>query len=186
MTTVCSTLREHTDLRRHLSFDTTKRCKCHRMYKNLQHNSNGHCIWCYSCTRMNHCLDWFHWEEVVCRYIITNGWQRNLFWFQRTVISSTETQYSHNCCSNGLRRRYEEAYEWSSRLRELEVFSFEGQEGCSECTSLANSCCFPAAHGHFLDNRSVASSVVALKGDGGVGHIVQSMKCFLQTNYFLM
>ena len=33
-----------------------------------------------------------------------------------------------------------------------------GQEGCSECTSLANSCCFPADHGHFLDNRSVAST----------------------------
>ena len=32
-----------------------------------------------------------------------------------------------------------------------------GQEGCSECTSLANSCCFPADHGHFLDNRSVAT-----------------------------
>lgn len=36
------------------------------------------------------------------------------------------------------------------------LLSGRGGEGCSECTSLANSCCFPAAHGHFLDNSRVA------------------------------
>ena len=51
-----------------------------------------------------------------------------------------------------------------------------GQEGCSECTSLANSCCFPADHGHFLDNRSVATLLPTVHG-GTVASLYVAVAC---------
>ena len=84
--------------------------------------------------------------------------QREKISFDFNALLLLSTVETHCCWMGGYGTRRYEACEWSSRLRTRDFFS-EGQEGCSECTSLANSCCFPAAHGHFLDNRSVASSL---------------------------